>query len=373
MGDAIGYELVKELAVRRQGRSPVLTPQGWVYSSASLNGAPVETTDGVDVTGAVVALVAVRLRSDPAKQKAWLRLDTLQVATYGLVVGGVEVGGVVNGASLEATATAQKDNLNASPTFATNLGGVASIDANHPTVVQYEIDITKEGLKTFTQGGTYATTAASSVAEATEVIWRLWGLPVDRDVWHALGEVPVQHTRFDAAASLLVACGPYRRLYIEVLGTDGAVLLSVGPCGVDGFTEDQVTGANTAYIAAEDDVYDFETTEKGTTGLGTRLNEVESGSARRITRQAMVSVATSSTELLAANPRRKGFFLRNTDSAGTIYTVWAAGSVSAAATTHLPVNAGGIRTQQGPDTPGDQLLAIADVSGPYDVWVEEWE
>jgi len=80
----IGAELVKQLAVLSQGRDP-----GWVNQS-DYDGTPETGTAGVNVIDAIVAMVALGLRRDPAAHASRVTIDTVDLtsSTYTVTVDG---------------------------------------------------------------------------------------------------------------------------------------------------------------------------------------------------------------------------------------------------------------------------------------------
>lgn len=223
MSDPIGYELVKELAVRRAGRAPVLVPQGWAWGA---NGPPMSVTSGIEVEGATGARVGVRLRQDPAWWHGWLRIDQLTVGQlYGASFGpwGQHTITAPGLTTAQDAADALVAALEGDGDFV-GMGGVAQVTGLDSNIVLYKFP---QPTPMFLDGVSQAGTPyASFVAEASTALWRLWGLGLGQTRWALLGGL--RRTQGPWALEEVSVAG-LSRVYVEVVRASGAVLPFVGP------------------------------------------------------------------------------------------------------------------------------------------------
>jgi len=70
---SVGYSDLRDASYKALGLDPSFTDQSEIDAS-SLPGPPDALADGVSVSGAVVALIDLKLRSDPSKQQAWITI-----------------------------------------------------------------------------------------------------------------------------------------------------------------------------------------------------------------------------------------------------------------------------------------------------------
>lgn len=362
--DVIGYELIKDLAVLAQGRTPILKPAGWTFSGGS--GKPSSLAAGIDCEGKLMALVGVRLRTTEGKRKAWLRVDTGDAGeTYGFESDGwdVTVAGVAG--DPDATITALKGALEAEADFATAKNGTATISAFKSNILELEAD---EPVTYEIGSGVSGSPYQSGIAEATGVLWRVWGLPLGVDQWALLQDQGPWFTT-DAFALVPIRCAGHRRLFVEILTSDGAVLAFVGAAVRDDLSDTPLEDAAALLTTADDTTrYSFAADEAGQV-THSFTGERDGG----IKTQGVVSVATSSTLILPARPGRKSYRVRNLEASGggEVYLAWLTASKTAAAITDLRLAGAEVDYRGGEGVPPNGLLAIADGSGPYNVWVEE--
>jgi len=86
MATATGFDRIKELAIRSQGRDPE-----WKVQVAH-TGAPIDLSSGVDVRNAIVSMLLVALRADASAFTSRVKVDTLDLtATYTITVDAVAV------------------------------------------------------------------------------------------------------------------------------------------------------------------------------------------------------------------------------------------------------------------------------------------
>lgn len=361
----IGYELIKELSVLAQGRTPILAPQGWAYGGAG--SPPSSTGDGVDVEDAIVALVGVRLRQSVDRWRSYFRVDVATVGqSYGIAFGAA----LTTVTFVAATAVAAdiiaglKAALEADGTF-TGAGGQCALVAGQASLLEVSFPAATSVAKAGTGTG-------SLVQEADQVAWRLWELPLGHDQWAVAGEFRSRVTR-DAYELVPVRAAGRRRLYIEVLDADGAVLQLVAPGRRDDRADTLLEDSATQLATALGNLYQFPLTIDGGLAFAENLDgqvEVE-GLAVPLIRQELVAVGLGGTdELLPFRPHRNGYLIRNL-GAGAIYRRWVKGGVAAATDADLELASKEVDTRSG-KVPREAMVAIADAGGPYNVWVEEW-
>lgn len=255
---AIGIDLLKQLSILAQGRTPILAPQGWHYGGAG--SLPTALTDGVDVSDAIWAEVGVILRASTAAWRSWYRVDINDaLETYGVIYGnGTQTTTTVSGNAGGAADTIAdlKTALEAEGNF-TGAGGTCELVNGHT-------DMLAISFPSATPVGRAGSVNAneSCAQEADRCAWRLWGLPLGLDRWTLLRD---EEARLSTQAGELatVLCAGYRRLYVEVLDSDGIVQLLVGPCRLDSEAASLLEDSATLLSAAADGLYSFPTTASG--------------------------------------------------------------------------------------------------------------
>lgn len=250
----IGYDLVKLLAVLAQGRSPILVPQSWVYGVA--NGPPVGLNDGVDVDGALLAKVGVRLRRSADKWRSYYRVDTAtEAGEYGflMLVNNVRVTAGV-GETPATIIAALKAAADADLAFGPTWGGEATIVDGHTDVLEiaWPVEGYLVGQKYDDSGDGEA--GASIISEATSAVWRLWGLPLGIDQWVLMRDFGGRRATQAFELEDIPVAG-WRRLYVEILGADGICLPLVGPARSDVIKASLLEDAAVQIAAAESGLY----------------------------------------------------------------------------------------------------------------------
>lgn len=381
----LGYNALQQKTLIELGLTPKLITQPHIWDGR-YGAAPTSSSSGLDTTGAARIKAGVTLRKTPGRQRAALRVDTAQAGdTIGFVVGSHGLDTVTGYDSAPDAAAALKAALEADATFTDDLGGTASIPTNKTNAILIEID----GLESITVGGAVQGAArVAAWAEASWCLWRVWGRLRGTDLWCPLPGVPAQYTTEDVG---LVDCGAAAagcdRIAIQVIAADGLVVAWVAPGGRD----DQATEITEATAAnleeREGKLYDFPLATATNPPQGTQANALLLSSAqiaaigserpvglgRIITTQGRVTLTDAGGTVLAANPRRRGFFCRNLSGADPYYRATKTASVSAATTNDLPVKPDEIDTDSGPDCPHGAILGITDTGKSVVVWREEWE
>lgn len=364
----IGYDLVKLLAVLAQGRSPILVPQAWVYGVA--NGPPVGLNDGVDVDGALLAKVGVRLRRSADKWRSYYRVDTAtEAGEYGflMLVNNVRVtaGAGETPATIIAALKAAAD---ADLAFGPTWGGEATIVDGHTDVLEiaWPVEGYLVGQKYDDSGDGEA--GASIISEATSAVWRLWGLPLGVDQWAVIREEPCRHATDAFELEDALARG-WRRFYLEVLGADGLCLPFIGPARADTFAASLLEDAAVQVAEAEGQLLaGIPVGNDGVETIGVAALG-QTGLAGGIKTQSLVSV-NGDTELLPLDPSRKGYFIRNLGSA-EVWLVNVTSAISAATNGHLELGADEAKAVSG-SAAGNAVRATDNGAGPHNVWVESW-
>lgn len=258
----LAYSLIKEIAVLRAGRTPVVEPQGWVWQGAGAS--PKALAEGVEVDGALVAWAGVRLRRDAVLHQAWLRIDQVDPAqfygpTFLAPLHQRSAVLVAGGASIVTTRDALIAALEADPDFDGTVGAVENQDGvvalSSATPWRYRLDGVTSG------ANTQALAPYQSLAlEASRCVWRVWGLPRNLDRW-----VPLTAPRlsYEAAEVLKLDVAGLRRIYVEVLEADGEVLALAGPCLLEGHEDIAVEQAANSMESMEELLYSFPTSRRG--------------------------------------------------------------------------------------------------------------
>lgn len=259
MSTAIGIDLLKQLSILAQGRTPILAPQGWHYGGAG--SLPTALTDGVDVSDAIWAEVGVILRASTAAWRSFYRVDINDSGgpTYGVSFGNgtpttTTVAGNAGGAA--DTVADLKTALEAEGNF-TGAGGTCALVDGHTDTLA----ISFPAVTMVVRAGS-VNANESCVQEADRCAWRLWGLPLGLDRWTLLRDVPARLST-QAGELATVLCAGYRRLFAEVLDSDGIVQLLVGPCRLDSEAASLLEDSATLLTNAADGLYSFPTTASG--------------------------------------------------------------------------------------------------------------
>lgn len=271
---ALTWDLLQEIAVLRAGRSPVVGPHqidggaaatgAWVFEGATP--APTLATDGIDTRDKISALMGVRLRQSAAVRRAWLRVDNADVGElYGCAFGAGSdihdtktVAGVAGDPA--ATVAALKALLDADADFA-NWQGTASLVAGQANVLLYEF-----GTPTpiFINAATQAVSPFQSLAaEASQCVWRVWGMPIGTTLWAPL--LDLTFGTFDTPVDLRpIDCRGFDRLYLQVVRADGAVLPLQGVRVRDDRRDTALTDSAALLEQADDtDLFSFPATLTG--------------------------------------------------------------------------------------------------------------
>lgn len=258
MSTAIGLDLLKQLAVLAQGRTPILAPQGWHYGGAG--SLPTATNDGVDVDEAIWAEVGVILRASTASWRSFYRVDINDSGeTYGVIYGNgslttTTVSG--NAAGAAATIADLKTALEAEGNF-TGAGGTCALVDGHIDTLAISFPAATPVIRA---GSVSAN--ESCAQEADRCLWRVWGLPLGLDRWTLLRDTPARLAT-QAGELATVLCAGYRRLYVEVVDSDGIAQLLVGPCRRDDQEAALLEDSAQLLTAAADGLYSFPTTASG--------------------------------------------------------------------------------------------------------------
>lgn len=376
-----GYPVVEEKLLKELGRTPQLTPQGWVWDGR-YGAPPAAATEGVVTDGAARAKVGVTLRKTLGRQRAVLRIDTAQAGdTYGLVMnGGSSLATVTGYDSAPDVVEALKTALEADSDF-TDIGGTCEIPTSREGVLIAEVDVKDDRtLHTFVVGGSVqGATRAAAVAEASWCVWRVWGRLRGSEVYG-----PITEARFTTEPSAILDLGDeaagYDRLFVEIIASDGAVYGWVAPGARDDRATETTETITKALADHEAGLVNFPLADatdapQGHLATASPLS-VEQAAALAghragltVKTQGVVTLTTSSAPLLPFNPRRQGYACINLDSAASYYRAWKTSAVSAATTSHLPIKAGYL------DAGGNVVNALLGItaSGTVDVWVEEYE
>lgn len=259
MTSAIGIDLLKQLSVLQQGRTPILASQGWHYGGAA--SPPTLITAGVDVDGAIWAVVGVRQRASGAAWRSFYRVDVADAGEdYGVIFATgptttttVTITGEATKAGIIA---ALKTALEASSPFTSAGGSCALVDGQEDLLaISFE-----EPVAVARAGSVNAN--ESCCQEADRTLWRVWGLPLGLDSWCLLRDVEPRLST-QAAELATVLCAGYRRLFVEVVESDGLVQLLVGPCRRDDQAAALLEDAATQLTTAAAGLYAFPTTAGG--------------------------------------------------------------------------------------------------------------
>lgn len=187
---------LNNLAILSAGRHPDWTAQSTVDTPT---GPPTLPTDGVDLRGAIVALLAVDLPTD----HHYITLTWDAGTTYTVTIDG--------------TPHAELADTDAPTTLA------ALAAATGGSIIDGELVIvTNDPVSVGVSGGSGTITM---VEAATEVDFQVW---LYSDGWAA-----AHGGLFEGVAASWterIECAGYSRAYIEVIATDGRVVPRIGPC-----------------------------------------------------------------------------------------------------------------------------------------------
>jgi hypothetical protein len=392
---AISWELIKDIAVRKAGRTPVPLPQSWVHFPIDLVRPiiPNKDTDGIEVTDAIVAKVGVRLNKVAGEFRGWLKVHTASAGVpYGVQYFGTGAGSQqITGASAADVQTII-DNVLADFVASFTWGSASQVDGED--LIEWLIDEASNKYRPpydppdwfkgpavtlideiRSDGAGMATTANQSmVCEATECTWRVWGIPLGMDEFELIdGNV---YTSFSPYGVVDIPCAGYTKLFVEVINADGSVLPFVGPGQRDDLADQLLASALTSWGQAENALYTFDNANFGRIVPTARPAFTVPGCrGAQIKNNGNHTVPTSGTgyRLLPPNPNRRGFFVQVLGG-NDIWCNWNEGRRS---TINTPVvGSHGFRIETslvrtGDDVPGDALYALADTTATL-VYAEDW-
>jgi hypothetical protein len=243
---ATGFDLIKELAERAQGRNPA-----WV-SQAAYTGAPSSAVSGIDVEDAIVALVSASPRREVHNHMSRVTVTTndLTLTTYTVTIDATPVAYDAS-ASLPATGAALltgiADAINANGTvnllvFAT----VEDLDGDGLAETIVIRNITGEANTHTTAIGVAAGTGAMAFDEdATGMTLRLFCLPVNNTLvpplpWVMANNADAYVVDYRGFTERFEIPG-VKRLYIEAHTVTGpaspspnpTIAIATGPCEVE--------------------------------------------------------------------------------------------------------------------------------------------
>jgi len=393
VSDEVGYQLIQELSILSQGRSPILQPQAWVHNLDRTSRSIIPlSTDGIDVSSAIRAMVGVRLNKVPGEYRGWLKVHAASAGVpYGVNFFGTGVGGLtISGASSSVIQTII-DNILAD--FVANFTWGSAAQVTDEDIIEWIFDgrAYPEHMPPYdppdlfigagtlideivsNASGLAGTGFASMVAEATSCTWRLWGIPLGREEYELISN------SWTTSASPFgvkdVCCSGYTRLFVEVVSADGSVLPFVGPCERDDLSEQLISTAATSWDLAETELYTFDNANFGRLRPNPYYGATLQGAkAPPIRNDDNITVSSSfATMLLPANPDRTGFMVQNQGS----NDMWCRWRPSRSTNNWQPtVGTRGWKLKPdevriGDSVPGDNLYAIADTSS-VQAYIEEW-
>jgi hypothetical protein len=232
----IGYDLLRELAVRSQLRDPEWGAQSVVNAASSVPGPPSALTDGVSVVDAVVCLVALVLRSDVSTQTSVVTVGVVDVSstyTIDLTPHGEALQNYTYAAGGGDTADDIAAGLATDILTGSDFEAVASTDGSG-TVTITRVDADAQQPYALTLSAT-ATGTLTETHDASWAQWRWWGLLTDRTEW-----VEIRNEANPQAGQTMVnnrveriLCGGFSRIFIEVMAGDGTSTPLVGPGGTE--------------------------------------------------------------------------------------------------------------------------------------------
>ena len=368
-----GLASTKDNVLRRTLLAPDHTFQSWVWSHEAADNAarrPSGLSDGVDLLESQVALVGVYLRKKPDVRSTWLRVDVCSSGqTYGLTANGASIGGVAGAADAPATAALIKAEFEGESNF-TAINGVAtqlSEDDGLDHIVRVDLGVHVEVL---IGSGQAKDEYATVVNEASTCLWRVWGLLKGLDTWVIASDAFASSRPMETRE---VDCSPYKRIFVEVIAADGAVLPFAGGGRVPGTIATSWEAAKTKLTQlVSQDFFAWPAGEalEGTTYPTLDAPHGEAGP--RIHKQVRLAVPTSpgTLQLLSPCAKRTGFVIIN-DGDAEIRTRWLtpSGAVAASATDRK-IPSGNFHYEAG-DVPNYGMVAIAIGDDPGSVWVEE--
>lgn len=356
----IAYDLMLLLAVQGKAREPILRTSGFILAP---NGAPSNVNAGVDVSvggGTLLAQVGLRLQRSPSSFRSWYRVDNAGGGDYGVQFGTVADGfkvSVPDAGTPPATAAALLAALEADANFAA-IGGTVAVNASNSSLL--ELSTTSRVGVRVGVNGLEGSPNASAVCEATFCRWRLWALfkhkttGGDYRQWAVVG-APMRRSDEPLRLQPESTAG-IERLAVEVLAADGAVLPIIGPAPREDYTTALRDDAAKMFDNADAAVATFPSTMQG------------AGITADVFTQGRVMCEPTGTLLLAANPFRSGFVVRN-EGLDPVVVSWISAGEESPSLQKLTLNAGEIRIQNG--APRAALVGISTLS-PVEVYVEEW-
>jgi hypothetical protein len=224
----MSFDQLNELAVYSQGRRPAFTEQ----SLTAPNNPPVAATEGVVLSDAVVAILRLVLRNNPA---AWTLRSTLVDYNAGdlykvtaddcdFVYQSVGVDSVEDTLAALSLLIGADDRFTAAVRYDTDgttaLGLTISSALERGAPFEYSFDT--DGAATMTW-----------LPEPTFLRFRVWGLPYGESTWQELDVAPAEsiHRTVENNWSERLVVAGFSRLYVEVTETDGdQFAVYIGPC-----------------------------------------------------------------------------------------------------------------------------------------------
>lgn len=191
------------------------------------NNAPSSITDGLDVSGATLALVSVDLHDIPGRGSVVFSLGPDEweedwSETFQIVVNGQTYG--TTGNSTEAQVyTALAADIN------------TTVDPPHEAVINYaedgETPVSLTVYRTSNAGPVGGASMTSNISlirtEGSTAAFRIWGLPTNSSRWRCLHTEPYEITENWLE---LFRVSPLRRIYVQVTSSDGELRWNVAPC-----------------------------------------------------------------------------------------------------------------------------------------------
>jgi len=225
---SVGYSDLRDASYKALGLDPSFTDQSEIDAS-SLPGPPDALADGVSVSGAVVALIDLKLRSDPSKQQAWITITTVaNSATYTATINGV-----AHNYASDASATLQEI-----------LEGVRdAINAGAQPVTAALVDLDEDGTADAVVVGSDTATGTFTIAvsatgvgaidethEATSVTYTVWLAGKGRSQYHQAAGWTAKTVTQNTTDR--IECAGYDYAFVEITATDGTVTPAIGPGGL---------------------------------------------------------------------------------------------------------------------------------------------
>jgi hypothetical protein len=221
---------LNQLSGQNAGRNPSFTsgePYAGGGNNPGLVAAPGSLTDGVDVSSAQLAAVAVELRTRPDRNAIRIRLTYAAGSqTYAFSIGSDAYSITYSATSELDAAQAMVSHVNEE--FTGGAPNVASLAATGTDIVLYRLD----GAALAQPSSLTRVTGVDRDTDAVSIT--LWGLPQGLETWCVVGQLE----GFDLTSSWtdLVRVSPLSRLCVQVTGVDRTgtcperVVVHIGPC-----------------------------------------------------------------------------------------------------------------------------------------------